>query len=388
MSSYERPSSPQRFSFWLPLFLFLVLLGMLWWRFGPSFWKESPLHNPEAALRAAAPRGPLEPEEASNIRVYKEVVPGVALITPLAMRTNIYTGAVQETPRGTGSGFVWDTDGHVVTNFHVVQSAEGAQVLLPRSQEAFKARLVGVDPANDLAVLKIDAAKDLLVPLPIGKSDELQVGQKVLAIGGPFGLRNTLTVGIISSLDRVIQSVTDQPIQGVIQTDAAINPGNSGGPLLDSSGRVIGVNTAISSPTGANAGIGFAIPIDTVNRVVTELIQKGKVERPTVAGRGPRLGVVLWPNDEARELGITSGLLIRSVVPDGPADKAGLRPTKVNALGQVRLGDVIVALDEESVQTIEDLRAQLEKHKAGDVLQVTVQRNGNRLKVPVTLQNQ
>lgn len=388
MSYVDRPSPPPRFSLGPPVLLLVVLLGVLWWRFGPSFWKEGPLHNPAAQLRAPAPAGDRLTDEQNTIQIFKEDFPGVALITPLAMRTNVYTGAVQETPRGTGSGFVWDTNGNIVTNFHVIQSAEGAQVLLPTFKEPFKARLVGVDPNNDLAVLKIDAPAEQLKPLPIAKNEELEVGQKALAIGNPFGLSGTLTVGHISALNRVIQSVTDRPIQGVIQTDAAINPGNSGGPLLDSSGRVIGVNTAISSPTGANAGIGFAIPIDTVNRVVTALIQKGHVDSPTTAGRGPRLGVVLWPREDAHKLGIDSDLLIRSVVPDGAAAKAGLRPSKIDGQGRVRLGDAILALDDEPVNTVEDLRTQLDRHQVGHTIEVTVLRDGNRFKVPVTLQAQ
>jgi S1-C subfamily serine protease len=194
MSYVDRPSPPPRFSLGLPLLLFLVLLGVLWWRFGPNFWKEGPLHNPAAQLRPAAPPGDRLADEQNTIQIFKDDFPGVALITPLAMRTNLYTGAVQETPRGTGSGFVWDSEGNIVTNFHVIQSAEGAQVLLPTFKEPFKARLVGVDPDNDLAVLKIDAPADRLKPLPIARNEELEVGQKALAIGNPFGLSGTLTV--------------------------------------------------------------------------------------------------------------------------------------------------------------------------------------------------
>jgi S1-C subfamily serine protease len=221
------------------------------------------------------PRGELAADEQSTIALYKRCAPSVVHITSLARQTNPYTLNVQQIPRGTGSGFVWSKDGFVVTNYHVIQGASGATVTLADGT-SHRARLVGAYPDKDLAVLRIDAPAAALYPIDVGTSADLQVGQKVFAIGNPFGLDQTLTTGVISALNREIESVTGRPIRGVVQTDAAINPGNSGGPLLDSYGRLIGVNTAIASPNGASAGIGFAIPVDEVNRVVPELIAKGK----------------------------------------------------------------------------------------------------------------
>jgi S1-C subfamily serine protease len=222
-------------------------------------------------------------------------------------------------PQGTGSGFVWDTKGNIITNFHVIQNADAAQVTLA-DQSNWKAQVVGVAADKDLAVLRIDAPSNRLRPIPLGTSKELQVGQSVFAIGNPFGLDQSLTTGVISALGREIDSVTRRPIQGVIQTDAAINPGNSGGPLLDSAGRLIGVNTQIFSPSGASAGIGFAIPVDTVNRIVPELIRSGKIIRPG-------LGVELAEEQIAKKIGV-SGVVIVDVARGGPAAKAGIRPTR------------------------------------------------------------
>jgi S1-C subfamily serine protease len=373
------------------LLLFLVLLGMLAWRYGPSLFKrDGPLHDPGAQLREATQRGPLQPDEQQTIGVFERSWPGVVFITPVDMHLDWRTGAVREVPRGTGSGFVWDTKGNIVTNFHVIQATNGrpgevvAKVLVPGISEPLNAVLVGRDPNHDIAVIRVDAPEDKLKPLPIGSSADLKVGQKVLAIGNPFGLNGTLTTGVISALNRSIQSVTDRPIEGVIQTDAAINPGNSGGPLLDSEGLVIGVNTAIYSPSGAYAGIGFAIPIDTVNKVVTRLIAGAGPE--VVASSRPRLGVILWGPEEARELGVDAGLLVRAIIPGAAADKAGLRPTQFDSRGRVRLGDIIIGLDGQPLTAIQDLQRQLEKYPVGSTVKVTIFRDGQRMEVPVTLQ--
>ncbi|MBM4297498.1 MAG: trypsin-like serine protease, partial [Deltaproteobacteria bacterium] len=221
------------------------------------------LNDPKASPRAVAPRGELRGDEKSTIALFKQASPAVVNITAIGVERDMFTLNLYQIPQGTGSGFVWDTTGNIITNFHVIQNADAAQVTLA-DQSNWKARVVGVAPDKDLAVLKIDAPANKLQPIPIGTSKDLQVGQSVFAIGNPFGLDQTLTTGIISALNREIESVTRRPIQGVIQSDAAINPGNSGGPLLDSAGRLIGVNTAIYSPSGASAGIGFAIPVDTV----------------------------------------------------------------------------------------------------------------------------
>ena len=253
------------------------------------------------------------------LRVWRQASPAVVHITTLAVRQDAFSFNVLQIPQGTGSGFIWDAAGHVVTNFHVIREADAATVTMA-DHSTWKAHLVGAYPDKDLAVLRVDAPSASLHPIPIGTSHDLQVGQKVFAIGNPFGLDQSLTTGIISALGREIQSVTQRPIKDVIQTDAAINPGNSGGPLLDSAGRLIGVNTAIYSPSGVSAGIGFAIPVDEVNRLVPQLIRHGRVIRPG-------LGIQVGPARLAAELGL-SGVLILGVVPDGPAPKAGIRPTR------------------------------------------------------------
>jgi len=228
----------------------------------------------EATPRAVTPRGPLLAEEQSQIEVFRKTSPSVVHITTLETQRDFFSLNVQQVPRGTGTGFVWDERGHIVTNFHVIQNGNGARVTLA-DQSAYNAELVGAFPDRDLAVLRIQAPREKLPPIPVGTSRDLLVGQRVYAIGNPFGLDQTLTTGIVSALNREIESVNQRTIRGVIQTDAAINPGNSGGPLLDSAGRLIGVNTAIYSPSGASAGIGFAIPVDEVNRIVPRLIRDG-----------------------------------------------------------------------------------------------------------------
>jgi S1-C subfamily serine protease len=300
----------------------------------------------------------------------------VVHITTLAVRQDAFSLDLFQIPRGTGSGFVWDQDGHVVTNFHVIQGADAARVTLA-DQSSWSARLVGAYPDKDLAVLVIGAPRDRLRPIPVGTSHDLQVGQKVFAIGNPFGLDHSLTTGVISALGREIESVNRRAIKDMIQTDAAINPGNSGGPLLDSAGRLIGVNTAIFSPSGAYAGIGFAIPVDEVNRVVPQLIKHGKVTRPG-------LGVQVAPDQLTRQLGL-KGVLIFEVQPDGPAAKAGLRPTRRDENNRLLLGDVIVAINGRPVRSVNELLDVLEQHQVGDTVPVTVLRDGQERQVSVTL---
>ena len=235
--------------------------------------------------REVTPRGDLSEIEKTNIDIYKKAKPSVVHITSIALERDEWSLNVQEVPEGTGSGFIWDDGGHIVTNYHVIKDAQAASVMLA-DHTPWRASLVGAAPDKDLAVLHIDAPKSQLVPITIGSSEDLQVGQMAYAIGNPFGLDLTFTTGVISALGREIQSVTRRSIKNVIQTDAAINPGNSGGPLLDSAGRLIGVNAAIYSPSGGNIGIGFAIPVDEVNRVVPVLIKKGKLDR---AGLGAQI---------------------------------------------------------------------------------------------------
>jgi S1-C subfamily serine protease len=327
---------------------------------------------------AAAPsRSPgLNPEEQATIELFRSASPCVVFITSTALRRDAWTLNPIEIPAGSGTGFVWDKEGHVVTNFHVIQNANSAEVTLA-DHSTWKATLVGAAPEKDLVVLHIDAPSADLHPIPIGGSSELQVGQAVYAIGNPFGLDQSLTTGVISALGREIGSRTQMPIRDVIQTDAAINPGNSGGPLLDSSGRLIGVNTAIASPSGASAGVGFAIPVDTVHWVVPDLIEHGKLVRPA-------LGVQVASNPVAQSLGV-EGVLVLEVIQGSGAQEAGIRPTRRVASGRVVLGDVIVAVDGEPVQNSGDLALTLEKKQVGEKVKVTVLRDQKPVELQVRL---
>ncbi len=333
--------------------------------------------RPAAEPRAITPRGSLTDEESTNIRIFEEVSPSVVYITSVAVRSDYFGLNVLEVPEGTGSGFLWDAAGHVVTNFHVIRNADAVRVTL-QDGSAWKASFVGAEPDKDLAVLRITAPAARLRPIPIGTSKELKVGQKVFAIGNPFGLDQTLTTGIVSALGRSIAALTGRTIQDVIQTDAAINPGNSGGPLLDSAGRLIGVNTAIYSPSGSSAGIGFAVPVDTVNRVVPELIREGRVTRP-------RMGIVLWPDNVARRAGI-EGVIIRAVEEGSPAAAAGLRGTWRTSDGDLVLGDIIQKVDGKAVRSYDDFLNAMERHRAGDTVEVTFLRDEEIRTTRVTLQ--
>lgn len=362
-------------TYWPWLFSFLGVALVL--SVAVQFWLSAATQGPPAAPRAPTPRGDLDPDEKATIALFRQASPSVVHITTLTVARDFFTLNLLEIPEGTGSGFIWDDRGHIVTNFHVIQNADAAQVTLA-DHSSWKARRAGIAPDKDLAVLKIDAPKARLRPIPVGTSKDLQVGQKVFAIGNPFGLDQTLTTGVISALGREIESVTRRPIQGVIQTDAAINPGNSGGPLLDSAGRLIGVNTAIFSPTGASAGIGFAIPVDTVNLIVPQLIRFGKVVRPG-------LGVQVAEDQIARQLGLR-GVLIVEVARGSAAARAGLRPTRRDTLGRVRLGDVVIGIDGKKVESVNDLFLALEQYRVGDTVTVTVLRDGKRETVRVTLE--
>ena len=335
------------------------------------------LNDSRAAPRAVTSRGDLSGDEKSTITLFRQASPAVVNITAIGVQRDLFTLNLYQIPQGTGSGFVWDQSGNIITNFHVIQNADAAQVTLA-DQSNWKARVVGVAPDKDLAVLRIDAPANRLRPIPIGTSKDLQVGQSVFAIGNPFGLDQTLTTGVISALNREIESVTRRPIQGVIQSDAAINPGNSGGPLLDSAGRLIGVNTAIYSPSGASAGIGFAIPVDTVNRIVPELIRNGKITRP---------GLVIQIADEqiAQRLGVT-GVLVVDVAKGSAASKAGIQSTRRDAEGRLRLGDIITTIDGKKVATPNDLFLLLEKYKIGEVVMVSLLRDGKTVQARVALE--
>ncbi|NND09454.1 MAG: trypsin-like serine protease [Saprospiraceae bacterium] len=318
----------------------------------------------------------LNAEESATIDLFEAAAPSVAFINTSNYRQNYWTSDINEIPRGSGSGFVWDKAGHIVTNFHVIQDADKATVTLS-DQSTWEADLVGYAPEKDLAILKISAPRNKLVPIPVGGSQDLMVGQSVYAIGNPFGLDQTLTTGIISALGREIKSRTGSPIRDVIQTDAAINPGNSGGPLLDSQGRLIGVNTAIYSPSGAYAGIGFSIPVDQVSWVVPDLIKYGKVKRPT-------LGVDLLTQSYSTRAGI-EGAVIYGVQEGTAAARAGFRPMRRNRLGQILLGDIIVKVEDEAIKTNADLTLALEKYQGGETILVTVLRGKQEMDLEVVL---
>ncbi len=367
---------PPTVNVWLVALLLLVVAALMLRNAGIF---PSALHNPLADSRPVTPRGELADDEKSTIEIFQQASPSVVHIVTSSQqftRQGFRLRAL-EIPEGTGSGFVWDIDGHVVTNYHVIRNASSAKVTLA-DNTSWQARLVGYEPDKDLAVLKIDAPQSHLKPLPIGESANLQVGQKVFAIGNPFGLDRTLTTGVISGLGREIESASGRPIEGVIQTDAAINPGNSGGPLLDSAGRLIGVNTAIYSPSGTSAGIGFAVPVDIVNQFVPELIRNGHVER---AG----LGVSLVPDATAREFGVERGVLIGQVIEGGAADQAGVRGSELQQ-GKFIAGDLLIGINERPVEKTSDLLKILGNHRVGDEVKLSLIRDGEPITVTAHLQ--
>jgi S1-C subfamily serine protease len=360
---------------WL-LVAIALALSLLWW-FGA--WERMPAGSSAvpAEPRPVIARGALAEDEQNNIAVFNAASASVVHITTLALARGFSPLDVMRIPRGTGSGFLWDDRGHVVTNFHVIQEASAARVTLS-DQTTWKAALVGAFPDRDLAVLRIDAPKKKLRPIALGTSKDLQVGQKVYAIGNPFGLDQTLTTGIISALNREIESGTGRAIRGMIQTDAAINPGNSGGPLLDSAGRLIGVNTAIFSPSGAFAGIGFAIPADEVNRIVPRLIQHGKFIRPT-------LGIHAAPPQFNAALGLPKGVAVLGVLPGGPAEAAGIRPFQRGQAGELIAGDIITGLAGKPVASLDELLDALERHQPAETVAVTLLRAGKPVELAVRL---
>ncbi len=323
------------------------------------------------------PRGDLAENERATVELFRNAAPSVVFITKLSVRVDPFRRNAMAIPDGTGSGFMWDAAGHIVTNFHVIAGADAARVTL-EDQSVWDAQLVGVHPPKDIAVLRITAPAAVLKPLPLGTSSDLQVGQTVFAIGNPFGLDHTLSAGVISGLGREIMSVGRRPIQGVIQTDAAINPGNSGGPLLDSAGRLIGMNTAIYSPSGASAGVGFAVPVDSVQTVVPQLIASGRVERPG-------LGIQIDEGQLAQRLGLR-GALVLGVVAGSGAEGADLLPTTRDPrTGSIVLGDRIIAVDGEAVSDNLELYRILDRRQVGDVVRVTVVRGEEQREVPIRL---
>lgn len=330
-----------------------------------------------AEPRPVAPRGELSDFEKSTIQIFHNTNPSVVFINTVTEQTDFF-GDTTQVPEGTGSGFIWDKSGRIVTNFHVIRNASGAQVTL-WDHSSYPAELVGRSPNNDLAVLKIKAPPEKLRPILIGSSHDLQVGQMVFAIGDPFGLDQTLTVGIISALGRTIASPSNHPIANIIQTDAPINPGNSGGPLLDSSGRLIGVNAAIVSPSGSSAGIGFAIPVDTVNRIVPQLMAHGQVVRPQIGvDLSDRLSQIV------NQYYNVPGVMVLRVEPGSPAASAGLRGARQQRNGFVP-GDIIQKVGDTTVNTSEEFYGALEDYKPGDTVTLTLFRDGQTMTVQVKL---
>lgn len=343
--------------------------------------------DPNATPREVAPKGPLDAEEREAVELFKNTKDSVVNVDTVVFRRNLQTRATDVIQAGTGSGFIWDDEGRIVTNYHVIREAQKLAgrdvklrvVLADRSE--WKVTVVGVAPEYDLAVLKINAPPTQLKKIKVGTSRDLEVGQKVYALGNPFGLSLTLTKGIVSALDREIESPADTPITGVIQTDAPINPGNSGGPLLDKDGRLIGVNTAIatSKEGGGNIGIGFAVPVDTVNWVVPQIIQSGKMQKPD-------LGVKLVDQVRLRRAGYSHGVMIEEVTPNGPAAVAGLKALSVDPrTREVTPGDVIVKVDGSEVKGNADFEQLMNRHKPGDRVKLTIERDGKTLEADAIL---
>lgn len=380
---YSAPTGPSRSAAqrtsWLALSQTLVLVLLIivlvrnWWQ-GAN--QPAPLPPPDPVV----PAGNLADDEKATIQLFRQTSQSVVNITTSALARDSFSLNVLEIPKGTGTGFIWDAQGHIVTNSHVVDEGTAWKVTLA-DQSTWDAEVVGAAPDRDIAVLKINADVSRLRPMLVGTSTNLEVGQKVFAIGNPFGLDQTLTTGIISGLEREMRSRTNRLIEGVIQTDAAINPGNSGGPLLNSSGELVGVNTAIYSPSGASAGIGFAIPVDAVKRAVPQLIENGRIIRPGI-------GVRVAAEAITQRLGI-EGVLIVSVVSGGPAESAGLRPTRLRS-NSGQLGDVITAVNGKAVANSDQLFNRLESFNIGDKVTLSILRgartnNEQRLDVEVTL---
>jgi S1-C subfamily serine protease len=360
-----------RFLFWFAIF-FLIALTL-------RPWIQDVLIGYQAEPRAVTPRGDLAGDEKTVIQIFESTSPSVVFISTTRQVLDLWTRNLMEVPRGTGSGFIWDARGHVVTNYHVVEGVQSAHVRLA-DQRTYDAVIIGASPEHDIAVLRIHVPVGLPPPVAVGTSGDLRVGQKALAIGNPFGLDYTLTTGVISALDRSIQAENGRIIDHLIQTDAAINPGNSGGPLIDSAGRLIGMNTAIFSPSGAFAGIGFAVPVDAINRVVPNLIAHGRYLRPS-------LGLMADDEISTRLLESTglAGVVVLRAEPESPAARAGLEGTRVTADGEVIVGDVILAVDDRPVTRVGELIEALETYTIGDRVDLVVYRRGEVRTVPVVL---
>jgi S1-C subfamily serine protease len=359
---------------WVTIALAVLLVI---WQFLP--WIERQFVRMDAEPRAVEARGDLASNEQATIEIFERARPSVVFISTRQRVVSAWTRNVFSVPRGNGSGFFWDDLGHIVTNNHVIEGASEAMVRLDDGR-SYRAVLIGRSPSHDLAVLRINVPFDRRPALPIGTSGDLRVGQTVFAIGNPFGLDYTLTSGLVSALDRSIEDEEGGTIEHLIQTDAAINPGNSGGPLLDSAGRLIGINTAIYSPSGAYAGIGFAVPVDTINRVVPQLIAEGRYVRPSL-GISVDNGVNALI---ARELGV-EGVAVLRVEPGSGAAIAGLQPLSLDPDGSVIPGDIILAVDGNPTASVSTLLSVLDDYKVGDRVALRVWRRGSERRVEVVL---
>ncbi len=369
---------PDRFLNRMRWIFLLFALILLIWQFLP--WIEHRVVAFTTEPRAVTARGELAADELATIEIFDRASPSVVFISTRQRVINPWTRNIASVPRGNGSGMIWDGLGHVVTNNHVVEGASQAIVRL-NDGRSYRATLVGASPAHDLAVLRIKVPFDRPPPVPVGSSADLKVGQKVFAIGNPFGLDYSLSSGLVSALDRSITDDDGTSIDHLIQTDAAINPGNSGGPLLDSAGRLIGINTAIYSPSGAYAGIGFAVPVDTVNKVVPQLISKGRYIRPSLG-----ITVDADMNRLVREQLGVEGVLILRVQRDSAAEAAGLRGAEVDAQGNLVPGDIILGVEDQGVDSIAALISALDDYRIGEKVTVRVWRSGRETEVPVVLE--
>ncbi len=359
----------------------IIGLGAYW--AGSRWGTHVPATVKALRLPAAGGDSSLDATESENVRIYREASPAVANIVTRTVEYDFFYNPVPV--EGAGSGFLIDTDGHILTNYHVVQGAQTIEVTLG-DQSRYKAKYLGADQRNDIALIQIDTRGRKLMPLPLGDSRNLLVGQRVLAIGDPFGFQSTLTTGVVSSLGRTVQTSENTFIDEAIQTDAAINRGNSGGPLLNSHGEVIGVNSAIFAPNGTTAGIGFAIPINTARRVANDLITQGRVRRATLGAEGR----ALWPGlADALKLPVEQGVLIERVDSGGPAAQAGIRggnKSVLLGLQELRIGgDVLVAIDGKAVTSQVDLNLLLNRARPGEAVTLTIVRDGKKMNVPVRL---
>jgi len=339
----------------------------------------SPRVSPAATAPVPSPVTPLSAgarteDERNTISVFRMAAASTVFVTQTRVVYDYLEGTAQEVPAGSGSGFVWDSDGHIVTNFHVVENARSLTVTL-HDNETVEATVVGTEPRKDIAVIKIVGASKPLVPISIAKRADLEVGQKTIAIGNPFGLDHTLTTGVVSALGRQVLGIGQVTIRDMIQTDAAINPGNSGGPLLDSSGQLIGMNTMIYSRTGSSAGIGFAVPVSTIARVVPQIVKNGKVEQLG-------LGVTIDPQQRLERRLNMRGVIVISVPQGGTAEKAGVHGLTRSRRG-FTLGDVIVGVESEKVDDFDDLYNAIDSRKPGDTVAVKIRRGDAIVSVPM-----